>query len=63
MRQPRAGREYARPESTGIPLLIQAAKSGDVVPLSEDGVNVAAGVPLDVARAGLTGLGRRTDGI
>jgi antitoxin (DNA-binding transcriptional repressor) of toxin-antitoxin stability system len=63
MRKPQADREYATPESTGIPLLIQAAKAGNVVPLSEDGVNVAAVVPLDVARAGLAALGRRTDGI
>lgn len=63
MREPRADREYATPESTGIPLLIQAAKAGNVVPLSEDGVNVAVVVPLDVARAGLAALGRRTDGI
>jgi len=63
MREPQADREYATPESTGIPSLIEAAKAGNVVPLSEDGVPVAAVVPLDVARAGLAALGRRTDGI
>jgi antitoxin (DNA-binding transcriptional repressor) of toxin-antitoxin stability system len=63
MREPGADREYVTPESTSIPLLIQMAKAGKVVPLSEDGVSVAVVVPVDVARAGLAALGRRADGI
>ncbi len=61
MREPRSDRTYATPESTGIPAMIEAAKIGQVVPLSEDGVPVAAVVPIDVARAGLAALGRPAD--
>ena len=63
MREPQTDREYATPESTTIPLLIEAVKAGQIVSLSEDGINVGAVVPVDVARAGLAALGRPTDGI
>ncbi len=36
----------------------ESAKAGEVVWLSENGEPVAAVVPLDVARAGLSALGR-----
>jgi antitoxin (DNA-binding transcriptional repressor) of toxin-antitoxin stability system len=61
MREPQSDRTYATPASTAIPALIEAAKAGQIVPLSEDGEPVAAVVPIEVARAGLAALGRPTE--
>ena len=62
MREPRADRAYATPEdvpvSAILPGLIDGAKRGRVVYLTEDGEAAAAVVPLDVAEAGLAALGR-----
>lgn len=62
MREPRPDRVYATPEdlpvSYVLPDLIEGAKSGRVVYLTEHGEPVAAVVPLDVAEAGLAALGR-----
>jgi hypothetical protein len=62
MREPRANRAYATPDDVPVsyllPELIEGAKQGRVVYLSEHDEPVAAVVPLDVAEAGLAALGR-----
>lgn len=62
MRKPRADRAYATPDDVPasylLPELIEGAKQGRIVYLSEHDEPVAAVVPLDVAEAGLAALER-----
>jgi hypothetical protein len=62
MRESRADRAYATPDDVPFsylrPELVDGAKQGRVVYLSEHDELVAAVVPLDVAEAGLRALGR-----
>ena len=62
MREPRADRAYATPDdlpvSLLLPELLEGAKQGRVVYLTEQDEPVAAVVPIEVAEAGLAALGR-----